>query len=234
MKKNIVDLLDEIRSIAQLGLTYSKDSYDIQRYERLLGLCSDEYSNITGINSKMIEERFNKELGYVTPKVRVNGIVFLDDGRLLLERRSDDNLWGIPGGWAEVGESSEESVRRELLEETGLSVDVKELINVYSRMPRDFGNAHTSYHILYRCEINGGQLMKSEESLEVGFYTIEDINEWHTDHRKWAIETYINILKARLSAHPITPHSRIGAYAPRVQPSRKGYDWKAVHHILSD
>jgi hypothetical protein len=60
MKKNYLDLLDELRSIAQLGLNYSKNPYDIVNYNRLLQLAVDNYSDFTGLPTEEIKERFAK------------------------------------------------------------------------------------------------------------------------------------------------------------------------------
>ena len=61
------------------------------------------------------------------------GVLLLDaEGRLLLERRADNGLWGIPGGAVEVGERVEDAAQREALEETGLAVGALELFGVFS------------------------------------------------------------------------------------------------------
>ncbi|WBW97025.1 NUDIX hydrolase N-terminal domain-containing protein [Oceanirhabdus sp. W0125-5] len=160
--KNILELLDEVRSIAQLGLCYAENEYDRLRYE----------------------------LGYITPKVGVNGVVFNKEGKILLERRVDDNSWAIPGGWAEIGESPQESVKREIYEETGLNVEVKEIIDIFTRLPGECGQPHTTYHILFHCEVIDGNLKTSFESTEVGFYDYHEIEEWHKDHFKMVKKAY--------------------------------------------
>lgn len=192
--KNNIDLLDEIRAIAQNGLCYADNEYDRIRYEVLLQVASREYSNICGLDEKVILERFKNELGYITPKVGVNGVVFTDEGKILLERRADDNQWGIPGGWSEVGESPEESVKREIYEETGLKVEVKGIIDIFTRLPGEYRQPHTTYHILYHCEVIGGELKKSFESSEVGFYNYNEISKWHKDHSNMAKKA-CNLLK---------------------------------------
>jgi hypothetical protein len=103
-QKNYLDLLDELRAIAQLGLNYSKDPFELERYNKLLQLAANSYSEITGLSAAEIRGRFNQELGYITPKIGVNGVLFNNEGLLLLERRADDLLWGIPSGWVDVGE----------------------------------------------------------------------------------------------------------------------------------
>lgn len=96
-------------------------------------------------------------------------------GEILLQRRSDNGLWGLPGGSLEKGESVTEAVLREVWEETGLRVAVTRLIGVYSdpalqvvRYP-DGGVVHyvTS---LFECRILGGELSTCEETLELAYF----------------------------------------------------------------
>ncbi|MDF2066481.1 NUDIX hydrolase N-terminal domain-containing protein [Bacillus sp. Cr_A10] len=188
--ENRLSLLENVRSIAQLGLHYAVNPYDIERYEKLLLLASKEYSEITEVKESIIIEKFKKELGHVTPKVGVNGVIFSSDGKMLLEHRADDGTWGIIGGWCETGESPEESLKREFIEETSLVIKVNDLIDIFTRKPGDFGQPHTSYHPLYACEIKDGELRTSFESLEIGFYSIDEVEKWHGEHFDMAKRAY--------------------------------------------
>jgi len=199
MAKNYLDLLDEIRAIAQLGLNYTKDPYDLERYHRLLALASSEYSEITGLTTNEIRERFSKELGYITPKVGVQGVLINHAGQLLLELRKDDNLWGLPSGWVEVGETPEEAIIREFKEETNLSVQPLEMLGLYSRKPGEYNQPHSSIHLLYYCSFISGELAISDESSAMEYCNIQDINHWHKDHLEQAkkgIEFWISKQKS--------------------------------------
>lgn len=187
---NRLTLLEHVRSIAQLGLEYANNPYDIERYETLLRLASKEYSEISEIKESIIVEKFKNELGHVTPKVGVNGVIFSEDRKMLLERRADDGTWGIIGGWCEAGESPQESLKREFLEETGLNVKVIELIDIFTRRPGDFGQPHTSYHPLFICEILDGSLQTSFESLEIKFLNFNEVKNWHGDHYEMAKKAF--------------------------------------------
>ncbi|WP_183576668.1 NUDIX hydrolase N-terminal domain-containing protein [Mucilaginibacter sp. X5P1] len=180
--KNYLDLLDELRSIAQLGLNYSKNHHDIENYNRLLQLAADNYSDITGLSSDEIKNRFKQELGYVTPKVGVNGALFNEQGQLLLELRSDDLLWGMPGGWVDIGESPDTAIKREFMEEANLVVEPMGIIKFYTRLPGEFSQPHTSVHIVYYCKYISGDLKKSYESLELNYMDHTKITNWHKDH----------------------------------------------------
>jgi 8-oxo-dGTP pyrophosphatase MutT (NUDIX family) len=183
MKKDYLDLLDQLRSIAQLGLNYSKDPYDLERYHRLMGLACAEYSKFTGLGPAVIRERFSRELGYITPKLGVQGALFHADGRLLLEQRKDDALWGLPSGWVEAGEGPETALVREFGEEAGLQVVPVKVIGFYTRLPGEYQQPHSSVHVLYLCCCLGGMLRKSHESLDMAYMDPALIRDWHKDHR---------------------------------------------------
>ncbi len=103
--------------------------------------------------------------------------VILNDAReVLLELRSDFKLWGLPGGRMDVGESVQETVVREVLEETGLTVRVERLIGVYSD-PRQYGivcyPAGYVVHAVvmsFACERVSGELKYSAESLDLRYF----------------------------------------------------------------
>ena len=159
---------------------------DKKRYERLLELVSIEYADLSGLRPDTIAKRFKSDVGHVTPMVGVDTAVFNNEGHLLLVKRSDDQLWALPGGWAELGETYQTSARREVREETGLEVEIQCAIDVLSRMPGDFGQPHTSYHLLLHGEVLSGKISTSDETIEVGYHDHTAITDWHRDHRKMA------------------------------------------------
>lgn len=86
----------EIQAIAQTGLTYAKDVYDIERYQALRELSVDILANYTFESKERIRLSFASEGGYSTPKVDIRGVVFQDD-RILLVREKLDGKWALPG-----------------------------------------------------------------------------------------------------------------------------------------
>ena len=179
---NMAALLDELRSIAQLGLNYAHDPYDRERYERLMRLAVTEYSAITGLADSEIGERFTQELGYITPKVGCAAGIFNEQGHALLVKRSDDGLWGLPAGFCEVNQTPHENLKREVREETGLEVEVGSLVDIFSVMPGEYGQPNTLYALLFLCKVTGGVVTPSHETPLVGYYDHKTISDWHFDH----------------------------------------------------
>ena len=125
-------LLDELRILAENGRRYADDPYDEERYERVLKLVDEWYGHTVDRPPEAVREQFAEELGHVTPKVGADAALLNEDGRVLLQLRADDRTWGLPGGYVEPNESPAETAVRETVEETGLSVDVRQLIGVFN------------------------------------------------------------------------------------------------------
>jgi len=103
--------------------------------------------------------------------VAVTAVVLDDAGRVLMIQRTDNNLWAVPGGAQEVGETPTEAAIREVREETGLEVEITGLIGIYSD-PRhviayDDGEVRQEFSLCFRARPIGGQLTSSSESKHV-------------------------------------------------------------------
>ena len=106
--------------------------------------------------------------------VSVAGAVFDEVGRVLLIRRRDNGQWQAPGGVLELGETFEEGVAREVLEETGVHVEVERLTGVYKNMNKDV------VALVYRCRPAGGRAAESDEAVEVAWTRVDDVSDMMT------------------------------------------------------
>jgi ADP-ribose pyrophosphatase YjhB (NUDIX family) len=112
--------------------------------------------------------------------VAVTAFIRDEVGRLLLIRRTDNDLYAIPGGALEMGERLTQTVEREVMEETGIAVRVTGLIGVYSDPEHviEFtdGEVRQEFSICFRADPTGGDLRTSDESKEVLWVAPTDLD----------------------------------------------------------
>lgn len=164
----------EIFSLAQAGLAYSENEYDLERYRRLQEISAEIIAAQSELEKESALASFSMQAGYATPKVDVRGAVVCD-GKILLVREQTDGCWSLPGGWADLGESPAEMVVREVREESGYEVRVEKLVAVLDAnriAPLEFYHA---YKLVFLCAITGGQPKTSHETLEVDFFDPADL-----------------------------------------------------------
>ena len=133
MKDSIewIETLNKITGLAQSGLHYSKDVYDQERYEQLLGYVQT-LIELKEIDTKDFIPNVLQDVGYATPKMDIRAVVFKDN-KILLAKEVQDGLWSVPGGWTDVGYSAAENAEKKVLEETGMQVKATQLLALTDR-----------------------------------------------------------------------------------------------------
>ena len=180
MEPNWLTWARKLQAIGQNGLTYSKDPFDIERFEELRELALEILQNYTDSDLPRIRDLFAGEHGHATPKVDVRGVVFNEDAILLVRERADGK-WTLPGGWVDVNESPSESVVREVFEESGYQTKALKLLACYdrNRHPHPPHPYHV-YKLFFHCEIVGGSPSTSYETDGVDFFKQDAIPELST------------------------------------------------------
>ncbi|PJG85135.1 NUDIX hydrolase N-terminal domain-containing protein [Conservatibacter flavescens] len=164
----------EIQSIAQAGLAYSTNVYDLERFERLREISAEMLSHKTGISTDKIKDLFCNEIGYQTPKIDTRAAIFQDDKILLVQE--NDGLWSLPGGWVDVFESLASNTIKEVKEEAGLDVLPERVIALHDRdkhNPKPF-----PYGILktfIQCKLLGGEFVENSETLASGYFALAEL-----------------------------------------------------------
>jgi ADP-ribose pyrophosphatase YjhB (NUDIX family) len=158
-------LLESIFAQTCTGLAFSRNAYDQSRYgailadlrkiATLLGGCDHPLATLAYIHDTRVP---HGDREYVTPKVAVATISFNDSGEVLLVKRSE-NLWALPGGYADVGLDVVQNAEKEALEETGMEVAVKSLVGIYDSNKGDFpAIGRQVYTLVFYAELIGGKL----------------------------------------------------------------------------
>jgi ADP-ribose pyrophosphatase YjhB (NUDIX family) len=110
----------------------------------------------------------------------VTAIVPNDRGELLLVHKTDNDLWALPGGAMEIGESMADTVVREVKEETGVDVEVTGVVGIYTNpnhvMAYDNGEVRQQCSICFTTRMLGGQLTTSSETSEVQFVATDRLD----------------------------------------------------------
>ena len=108
-----------------------------------------------------------------------SGVVTDHAGRVLLIRRTDNGLWTIPGGAMEPGEDIATCCRREVLEESGVEVEIVRLVGIYTNpqhvVEYSDGEVRQQFSVCFACRPAGGGLATSDESSEVRYFTSAEI-----------------------------------------------------------
>jgi len=110
-------------------------------------------------------------------------VAVIQDDKVLLTKREDFEVWCLPGGGVEEGESLAEAGIREVKEETGLDVELTRLVGVYSRMG---GGMHDVHAVLYAARPIGGELRtQPNEVIEIAYFPFEQLpDEMLFGHKK--------------------------------------------------
>ena len=170
--KQWLDWVVELQSLAQAGLTYGKDPYDKERYQRVREIAAGMMGRLSDLPTETVKDLFCNETGYQTPKIDTRAAIFEGEKILLVQEK--DGRWSLPGGWCDVNMSVGENTVKEVKEEAGLDVRPQRIIavqdrNTHNQPPYAYGICK----IFFLCTLLGGQF---EENIEtIGFdYFSED------------------------------------------------------------
>lgn len=161
-----IEFAVELQSLAQAGLAYGKDVYDLERYTRIREIAAEMIACKSDIPLEKVKNLFCNETGYQTPKVDTRAAVF-KEGKILLVHEKN-GTWSLPGGWCDVNQSVAENTVKETLEEAGLNVKPVRMIAVQDRNKHnDPPYAYGIVKVFILCEVISGAFtenMKQQRS----------------------------------------------------------------------
>lgn len=167
---------DELRVLAVEGIRWSSDDpYHRERYERLHHAAAAVFALADDRGADEVETTVFSQLTHRAPIPCGDAAVIDDDDeRILLIQRSDDRLWAMPGGGFNMGETPAEGVAREALEETGITVDVVDLIGVYDSRFCETRSSLQLYQFVFLCRpLSTSAPTTPHEVLDMAWFTRE-------------------------------------------------------------
>jgi ADP-ribose pyrophosphatase YjhB (NUDIX family) len=198
----------ELAAMAQNGLTYATDRYELARYRRLRAAAAEILAVLGSCDPGELHAVLAADGGHATPKVDVRGALFDQAGRVLLVREKRDGRWTLPGGWADALDPPAVAVEREFAEEAGLRVRATRLVAVHDGSRRN-GHGASPWHIyklfffVERLDAADPVAGLDGETTDVSFFTADSLPPLST--LRCTIEQ-LNLLW-RHHADPVLPAS---------------------------
>lgn len=170
----------ELQSLAQTGLAYGKDPYDLERYARIREISAEILSGMSGIPTETVRGLFCSETGYQTPKLDTRAAVF-QNGNILLVRENNGK-WSLPGGWCDVNVSVAENTVKEVREEAGLDVVPCSIIAIQDRARHNLpAYAYGICKVFVLCSLVGGCFRENLETTGFDYFPEDALPELATE-----------------------------------------------------
>lgn len=170
--------LVEMQMLVQAGLAYSRDPFDIDRFQTLRRLAAEMLADGGGLPLEQVETLFCGGEGYPTPKLDSRAAIFDEQGRILLVREKSDGTWSLPGGWVDANLSVADNLVKEVREEAGLDVLPGKLVALLDRNRHNrplFACGIAKAFMI--CHVTGGQFAPNIEISECGYFPPDGLPE---------------------------------------------------------
>ncbi|MBO9703490.1 MAG: NUDIX hydrolase [Sporocytophaga sp.] len=164
----------ELQAIAQIGLTYSKDKFDLERFQRVREISAEIMSEKSSLNIEIVKDLFCNEIGFQTPKLDTRAAIIKDDKILLV--KENNGQWSLPGGWVDVNESIKTNIIKEVKEESGYNATPLKIVAIQDRNKHNTPvYAYGICKVFVLCDIDNSPFKSNIETLERKFFSINEI-----------------------------------------------------------
>lgn len=183
LQQQLYLLADEMRSMASVGRHFAGNVYEVERAHRIMELAVQLAALAEGSTADSLGPAFAAEPWLrFSPWLGAEAVVQNEQGEILLIQRSDNQLWCLPGGLAEVGRSPAESALRELWEEAGLRGRVERLLAVFNGP--SWGSRSKMHGVMMAFQVECDNLMPQPgiEALDARFFAYDAIPELTPGH----------------------------------------------------
>ncbi|WP_455464276.1 NUDIX hydrolase N-terminal domain-containing protein [Candidatus Hodarchaeum mangrovi] len=151
LERKLLFWVDKLRDISAYGLKFTTNFNDKENYTKIQEIAFEMIVLITNNLNKGIKPLIFPYLSRPGPLIGGDGAVINSKGEILLIQRADNQMWAMPGGLLEVGETPAEGVIREIFEETGIECQAIELIGIFDSRFWQTSFPFHMYHLLFLC-----------------------------------------------------------------------------------
>lgn len=174
MEEQFLDWAIELQALAQAGLTYTKDHFDQERFERIRTIATEMLASQSPLPIAKVRKLFANETGYPTHKLDTRAAVFNDNQILLVQE--NNGLWSLPGGWVDFDQSIKENTIKETLEETGLTIEPLKIIALQDRNKHNPPRyAYSVCKVFVECHLLSGSFQKNIETLQIDWFDFAEL-----------------------------------------------------------
>lgn len=178
----LLNMIKQVKSLAEAGLVYNVENYDAERYEEMRNIALEMMSVLSQKKVEVLEDFFLPVEDYPTPKVDVRALILNEKKEILMVKEQIDGKWTIPGGWAEIGMTASESIVKEVREEAGFAVRPVRLLAVLDKKCHPHPpEAYYLYKIVFYCEIRDGDFDPNFDIQAVDWFPLNALPELSTD-----------------------------------------------------
>lgn len=174
MEEQLLDWAIELQALAQAGITYTKDPFDKERFDRIRSIATEMLAVQSPIPIPQLRKLFAEEVGYPTPKLDTRAAVFKENKILLVQEKNE--LWSLPGGWVDFDQSIKENAVKETLEESGLNVKPLKIIAIQDRNKHNSPRyAFSVCKVFVECQLLGGNFKENIETIQIDWFDLEHL-----------------------------------------------------------
>jgi len=172
----LYETIQRLMALADAGLFYGKDIYDLERYQEIKTLLPKLLEELTDMDKDQLAKAFPDIEGYPTPKVDTRAFILNDRKEILLVKEKRKGEWSLPGGYMDMGYSPSENVVKEVAEETGHTGEIVRLLAIFDT--NKWQKQHFQfYKFCFYIRLTGGSFQENSETSEIGYFPLDKLPE---------------------------------------------------------
>ena len=162
------ELIKRLNAVADAGLFYGKDIFDIERYQEIKAISSQLLEHSTTLTKEELTALFRPNNSYPTPMIDVRAFIQNEEKEILFVRDKMQGDWSLPGGYGEIGFTPSENLLKELKEEAGVSGEIERLLAIFDT-DKWQPQGKQYYKFVFKCKALSIDFLENSETSETKF-----------------------------------------------------------------